>query len=599
MEEKRANRIAIVSSEKCKPEKCQLECKKNCPLVKVGKLCIEISYRTKKALISEEMCIGCGICVKKCPFSAVQIINLLKNKCEIVHKYGINSFQLIHLPILKPTNIIGIIGSNGMGKSTALKILAGELKPNLGNTKEAPGWNVVKKFFKGNILQNYFEFLFKNNFKIGIKPQYIDTIIELKCNSFVRDFFCNLNENDNIKIIKNLSLSSLLDRKICELSGGELQRFSIACTLIQSKKIFLFDEISSYLDIKQRIQVVKVIKDFLFANKDIYIAVVEHDLAIVDYLSDFICFFYGVPGAYGIVSSQFSAKEGINIFLSGFIPGENIRFRNYPVRFVEKKELKIHSKKTNRFFYPSMYKNFESFKFMVDSGYYFDSEITVLLGENGTGKTLFIRLLGHMFKSQYKIYNSKKNISYKPQRIFSRFKGKLGKLISKKLHTVLSDSFFKNNIFEPLRENLSLEKEFQNLSGGEIQRLSLLFCLGKISDLYLIDEPSSYLDSEQRLIISKIIKKFFVNFEKPAFVVEHDFIIATYLADKIIVFEGTPSFCCKASSPLPVNEGINKFLKQLDITFRKDPINFFPRINKLNSSKDRKQKSEGSYYFEK
>jgi ATP-binding cassette subfamily E protein 1 len=595
-------RLAIVSIDKCKPSKCHLECKKNCPVVRMGKLCIQVSNKDEKALISELQCVGCGICIKKCPFHAIQIVNIPKKiEMDTVHKFGTNSFQLIHLPSPKPGQILGIIGSNGIGKSTALKILAGKIKPNLGNFIEPPDWKIIKKFFRGSDLQNFFELLTKDVFKIHIKPQYIDTIIEAKQN-LVGDIFFSLNKTTNEKkILDNLCLSNILKRKIQDLSGGELQRFAIACTLIQKGEVFLFDEISSYLDVKQRIQAAKTIRNLLSENPGVYVIVIEHDLALVDYLSDSICCLYGIPGMYGIVTIPFPVKEGINIFLSGFIPNENMRFRENSITFASKNELneQIYLKNQSQFFYPDIKKTFNAFKLIINSGHYSNSEIVVLFGENGTGKSSFVRLLGGIIKPDDNLFNFPKNrISYKPQKISPNFKGQVIKLLSEKIGNLMYDSFFKDNILNPLQIDSMLEKNLENLSGGELQRLSILLCLGKDSDLYLIDEPSSYLDSEQRLVISKILKKFITNSKKSAFIVEHDFIMATYLADQIIVFEGIPSLSCTASSPLSVNKGVNKFLKQLDITFRKDPVNFRPRINKHNSVKDREQKLSGDYYFD-
>lgn len=126
-------RIAIVNADKCKPKRCRQECKKSCPVVRMGKLCIEVSSNSKIAAISEELCIGCGICVKKCPFEAITIINLPSNlQRETTHRYGKNSFKLHRLPIPRPGEVLGLVGTNGIGKSTALKILAGKQKPNLG-----------------------------------------------------------------------------------------------------------------------------------------------------------------------------------------------------------------------------------------------------------------------------------------------------------------------------------------------------------------------------------------------------------------------------------------------------------------------------------
>jgi len=149
----------------------------------------------------------------------------------------------------------------------------------------------------------------------------------------------------------------------------------------------------------------------------------------------------------------------------------------------------------------------------------------------------------------------------------------------------------------PLMINELIDQEVQNLSGGELQRVALALCLGKPADVYLIDEPSAYLDSEQRLHAAKVIKRFILHAKKTGFIVEHDFIMATYLADRVIVFEGTPSINTKACSPQSLLTGMNKFLEQLQITFRRDPSNFRPRINKLNSVKDSEQKSSGNYFF--
>ncbi|CAG8774515.1 12704_t:CDS:2, partial [Acaulospora morrowiae] len=106
-------RIAIVSSDKCKPKKCRQECKKSCPVVRMGKLCIEVNPDSKVAFISEELCIGCGICIKKCPFSAITIINLPTNlEKEVTHRYSANSFKLHRLPVPRPGQVLGLVGTN-------------------------------------------------------------------------------------------------------------------------------------------------------------------------------------------------------------------------------------------------------------------------------------------------------------------------------------------------------------------------------------------------------------------------------------------------------------------------------------------------------
>ena len=139
-------------------QKCRQECKKSCPVVRTGKLCIEVTPESKIAFISERLCIGCGICVKKCPFSAINIINLPTNlESQVTHRYSANSFKLHRLPMPRPGQVLGLVGTNGIGKSTALKILSGKLKPNLGRYDNAPDWEEILKYFRGSELQSKLE----------------------------------------------------------------------------------------------------------------------------------------------------------------------------------------------------------------------------------------------------------------------------------------------------------------------------------------------------------------------------------------------------------------------------------------------------------
>ena len=127
-------RIAVVNADRCKPNKCNQECKNFCPVNRIGRLCVDVDLLSKISTISEPVCIGCGICVKKCPFEAISIINLPTNlDKDTTHRYGPNSFKLHRLPTPKLGQVVGLIGINGIGKSTALSILVGKLKPNLGN----------------------------------------------------------------------------------------------------------------------------------------------------------------------------------------------------------------------------------------------------------------------------------------------------------------------------------------------------------------------------------------------------------------------------------------------------------------------------------
>lgn len=596
-------RIAIVNLDKCKPKKCRQECKKSCPVVRMGKLCIEVTSTDKSATIYETLCIGCGICVKKCPFEAVQIINLPSNlESETVHRYHANSFKLHRLPTPRPGEVLGLVGTNGIGKSTALKILQSKLKPNLGRFDDPPDWQEILTYFRGSELQNYFTRILEDNLECRMKPQFVDKLaqalskqpdmtvqklMDRKDTTDCQDFFCGL-----------LDLNHLRDRGVSKLSGGELQRLAIGIVCVAGADVYMFDEPSSYLDVKQRLNAARAIRKLLAA--DTYVVVVEHDLAVLDYLSDFVCCLYGKPGVYGVVTMPFSVREGINIFLDGFIPTENMKFREERLQFkvsetADHETLK-HAYKTE---YPEMVKTAGNFELTARPGSFVESQIIVMLGENGTGKTTFIRMLAGSkgCEPDNGVEAPSMNVSYKPQTIKPKFAGSVRQLLHSKIQRAYVHPQFISDVMKPLNMDALMDLEVQTLSGGELQRVAITLALGKPADVYLIDEPSAYLDSEQRLHAAKVIKRFILHAKKTAFVVEHDFIMATYLADMVIVFEGEPGIKTIANTPTGLLVGMNKFLESLEITFRRDPTNYRPRINKMDSVKDCEQKASGNYFF--
>lgn len=282
--------------------------------------------------ISEILCVGCGICVKKCPFQAIKIVNVPKNMDRLTtHRYGKNAFKLHRLPTPRPGQILGLVGINGIGKSTALLILGNKLKPNLGNYREPPEWEQILKYFKGSELQNYLTKMLELTYKPAIKPQYVDSIPKSakgKVGEYIKKKDL-LGMAEQLKL--DLELEKLYERDISELSGGELQRFAMLIVMIQKAEVYIFDEPTSYLDVRQRIKIAKLIR--ALQTHDNYIILVEHDLSILDYLSDFICCLYGEPAAYGVVTMPFTVREGINIFLAGFVPTENMRFRDEELTF--------------------------------------------------------------------------------------------------------------------------------------------------------------------------------------------------------------------------------------------------------------------------
>ncbi|WPK26015.1 hypothetical protein PUMCH_003359 [Australozyma saopauloensis] len=598
----KGTRIAIVSTDKCKPKKCRQECRKSCPVVKTGKLCIEVTPANKIAFISENLCVGCGICVKKCPFDAITIINLPTNlEAETTHRYSANSFKLHRLPTPRPGQVLGLVGTNGIGKSTALKILAGKQKPNLGRYDNPPDWEEILKYFRGSELQNYFTKVLEDNIHAIIKPQYVDNIPRALAKSEIKTvegiLKAKLQRTEHWDyIIRLLELKHVMNREIANLSGGELQRFALGMTCVQDANVYMFDEPSSYLDVKQRLRAAELIRSVL--DSTTYVICVEHDLSVLDYLSDFICLLYGAPSVYGVVTLPSSVREGINIFLDGFIPTENMRFREESLQFrladAADGLILDHSSALS---YPHLKKTQGDFFLEVEKGEFTNSEILVLFGENGTGKTTFCKILAGALEADGKPEIPKMSISMKPQKIAPKFPGTVRQLFFKKIKGAFLNPQFQTDVVKPLNIDNIIDQEVQVLSGGELQRVALVLALGIPADIYLIDEPSAYLDSEQRIVCSKVIRRFILHSKKTAFIVEHDFMMATYLADRVIVFEGEPSKNALAKSPESLLTGCNRFLKNLNVTFRRDPNSFRPRINKKDSQMDKEQKLAGNYFF--
>ncbi|WFD18832.1 Fe-S cluster-binding ribosome biosynthesis protein [Malassezia caprae] len=590
-------RIAIVNNDKCKPSKCRQECKRSCPVVRMGRLCIEVAPSSKIAFISETLCIGCGI---KCPFEAINIIKLPTNlENETTHRYSANSFKLHRLPTPRAGQVLGLVGTNGIGKSTALKILAGKQKPNLGRYDDPPDWTEILKYFRGSELQNFFTKVLEDNIKALIKPQYVDNLPRaLKSRATVGQLLdSKLQRNNKDAVVDACDLRAVIDRDVHNLSGGELQRFAIAMSCVQSANMYMFDEPSSYLDVKQRLNAARTIRSLL--DSDTYVIAVEHDLSVLDYLSDFICCLYGVPSVYGVVTMPSPVRDGINIFLDGYIPAENMRFREESLTFkiaetADDGELERNANYT----YPNMTKKLGSFELSIDAGSFTNSEIIVFLGENGTGKTTFVKMLaGKLAPDTGADKLPQLNVSLKPQTITPKFQGTVRMLLLKQIKAAFMHPQFQTDVVKPMSLDNIIDQDVQTLSGGELQRVALVLALGKPADIYLIDEPSAYLDSEQRVQASRVIKRFILHSKKTAMIIEHDIIMATYMADRVIVYEGQPSIKAHARSPESLLTGMNSFLATLDVSMRRDPTNMRPRVNKHNSIKDKEQKSSGQYFF--
>ena len=581
-------RIAIVDNEKLKDKQQNLYIQSLCPVNRTGKECIKVDENGKLS-IDEHLCTGCGICPKAAPH-AIKIINLPEElKQEPIHRYDENKFMLYSLPTPTFGHVTGILGVNGIGKSTAIKILASVLKPNFGDwNKLETDYDELIYFFKGTEAQGFFEKIKNQEIKVAYKPQQVD-LIPKTTRGKVKDLLKKVDEKNELKKITNeMQINEILNNDITEISGGELQRVAIAATILKNANLYIFDEPTSYLDIKQRINISKFIKSLV--NESNSALVVEHDLIILDYIADLVHIMYGKENCYGIVSGVKPVKNGINVYLSGYIKEENIKFRDSKIKFAEKPPVKKKHVKEAITSWHNVEKKLGNFALKANQGTIHRNEITGILGENGIGKTTFVKILAGVLKQDKGEITHKVKVSYKPQYL---------EISDALVIDVLKIAFnkYENQIIHPLNlEPLSLNK-LNELSGGELQRVAIAHCLQQDAALYLLDEPSAYLDSEQRLVLSKIIRDFVELKGASALIVDHDLLFVDYISDKLIVFEGKPAIEGNIIGPFEMEEGMNKFLKELQITLRRDAETNRPRVNKLDSRLDREQKEKGKYYY--
>jgi len=587
-------RVAVLEADRCKPKRCNTMCYRFCPIVRSK---IEaIRFEGQKAVIVESLCTGCGICVKKCPFKAISIVNLpdeLEKDCS--HRFGENSFKLYRLPTPSPGTVLGLLGQNGIGKTTTLKILSGEVRLNLGDYETPPSWNDIIQHFRGSTLQDYFLRMSQDKLKVSHKPQYVDKIPRAVSGK-VGELLEKVNERGTLnKVTEQLELKHVWDRPLEVLSGGELQRLAVAAAMCREADVYLFDEPSSYLDVKQRLVVAKAIRSLKADQKTIIIA--EHDLAIIDYLSDQICVFYGEPGVYGVVSNVHGVRTGINIYLEGYIPDENVRFRKEAIVFHEKPPGQAAGAGETLLSWERVEKSYKGFKLVAEPGEIRRGEIVGILGANGIGKTTFVKILAGLEEADSGQKFDRLKVSYKPQYISAEYQGTVQELLMSVAKENFSSGWYKTEILQTFRIDLLLDRNVAELSGGELQKIAIAACLSRDAELYLLDEPSAYLDVEERLNMAKAIRRVVENRNVTGFVVEHDVVTQDFIADHLMIFTGKPGTEGLAKPPTTLRKGMNAFLKEMEVTFRRDPSTKRPRVNKEGSKLDKFQKEIGEYYY--
>ena len=593
------HRVSVLDQDLCQPKKCGLECIKYCPVNKSGAECIIINEETKKAQIDEDICNGCGICVKVCPFDAITIVNLASELAtDKIHQYGPNSFRLFRLPTPRKGEVVGLLGRNGMGKSTVVNILSGNLKPNLGRYENPPEWNEILKYYSGTELKQHFEKIEHKQIRASIKPQQVYQIAQA-FDGTGKDLIDKYDERGvSRELIKELGLENSMEQNLKELSGGELQRIAVAVAAAKDTEFYFFDEASSYNDVFQRIGVARVIQNLAKIGKSVM--VVEHDLTLLDFLSDYIEVLYGEPAAYGIVSRVLSTKVGINVFLDGYLPTENVRFRDKKFSFdVSSSSTDIFQEGSDVVTYPKLEKKFDSFSLTIEPGRVRKGEVLGIMGANALGKTTMMKMIAGVIKPDSGKIDKKIKIAYKPQYLQNDIDVEVISLLDKSNGNPVEGSLEEEQILEPLKIKKLYNKSVKNLSGGELQKVAVVSCLLQKVDLYALDEPSAFLDVEDRIAVAKFLQKFVRSYGKSAIVIDHDLQLMDLVSDSMVIFEGESGTVGTATSPMSKSDAMNRFLKSLDMTFRRDERSLRPRVNKLESRLDKDQKASGNFYYKK
>ena len=589
------HRIAVVDPDLCQSKKCGLECIKECPVNINGQECVVLDEK-KVSLISEELCIGCGICVKVCPFDAIDILNLSEElKSDKIHQYGVNSFRLFHIPTVRRGQVVGLVGRNGIGKSTALKILAGQLVPNLGDYEGQATWDKFLKYLSGREMKEHFERIADGEMRVSLKPQAVYKLPE----AWKKETGLLLKQMDERKkmeeVVDALNLRETLGKNVPDLSGGELQRVAVAAAALKDADLYLFDEPSSYNDVYQRLAVSRLITGIASAGKSVL--VVEHDIAFLDYVANYVQVIYGEPGAYGVVSGLYASRTGINALLDGYLPQENIRFRDHAVSFGQRAAGETVESEDIVAKYTKLAKSYPSFKLNVDAGEIRRGTILGVVGANALGKTTFIKMLAGEEKPGKGSVHVDAKAAYKPQYLSSDFDGTVEEFMMSTLGTKYSDPILQDNLVVPLRIEKLLARMLGELSGGELQKVAIVATMAQETEMYALDEPSAFLDVEDRFVVARAINRMVKARGKAAVIIDHDLQVVDIVSDRLLVFVGEPGVLGEATSPLTKEDGMNEFLKRVGLTYRRDISTGRPRVNKPGSKLDREQKEKGAYYY--
>jgi len=330
------------------------------------------------------------------------------------------------------------------------------------------------------------------------------------------------------------------------------------------------------------------------------VIVVEHDLALLDYLADAAHLIYGTPAAFGVVSHPIPMRSAINTYLTGYLKDENVRFRTDPVRFVAHPP-KPAARANALVAFPELEKEFPGFRLSVGAGTLGTGQTVGIVGPNATGKTTFVRMLAGVEPPTRGAPPANVTVSYKPQYL----KATQPASLRERQVALAADPTFDGKLFERelvpgLHLDEILDVALPDLSGGELQRAAVALALARTATLYLLDEPSAYLDADERMAMARLVRRQVERQAVSALVVDHDVYFLDLACDELMVFrpDAPDGRAGRGDGPFAMREGMNRLLAEVGVTFRRDAETLRPRINREGSALDREQRARGEYYYE-
>ncbi|MFH1257745.1 MAG: ATP-binding cassette domain-containing protein, partial [Candidatus Micrarchaeota archaeon] len=556
------SRIAIVDRNLCNPLKCNLECMRACPSNRLRKECtflvnkktgekhIDFKYEYSKeiksnsvAFIEPSLSQGCNICAKACPFHAINVVNLPEaKKEELVYSYGKNGFQLYKLAIPR-TGIVAIVGENGVGKSTNLKLIAGKLAAQKFPSKE---------------IKEYFEKLKPD--ALVYKPQEISGMGEKRK---VCELLKHVDERKELGKLKEIfDLDRIWERELQQLSGGELQKVVVCAALLREKETYFLDEPFSFLDYVYRIRLINYLLENFQQKK---VLIIDHDISLLSYLCKQSYLMFGEPGAYGIVSQVYGTDRAINMFIEGYIGPENMRFREERIAYKHYMG-ETHRKKLMEI--PKMEMKRGEFVVKNPSAIQInEGEIVGIAGKNGIGKSTICR----------RIFEEHPTTAAFKEQILARENDIAGKYFEKR------DLFSENYLHQMKMRKLEYYN-IEKLSGGELQKLEIFRALNQEKALYILDEPTNMLDVSSRILLSKVFRER-VAADRAVLVVDHDLEFLHNTVDRLIVMEGESGKHGEVAGIFDKDEGVRMLMAEFDLSYRRDTDTKRLKLNKKGSKK--------------